>query len=87
MKENETLKFELLGKSITDYKQLVRFECGLRRMGQLFYEYGYRVALARFQAQYPDVEVDSDPFIEKSEDNLVPMETRQEFDDFVPAEK
>ncbi|RWV77335.1 hypothetical protein GW17_00061853, partial [Ensete ventricosum] len=50
-------------------------------------EYRYRVALARFKARYPDLEVDSDPFTEKPEDNLVPMETRQEFDDSVPAKE
>ncbi|RZR72875.1 hypothetical protein BHM03_00018197 [Ensete ventricosum] len=50
-------------------------------------EYRYRVALARFKARYPDLEVDSDPFTEKPEDNLVPMETRQEFDNSVPAEE
>ncbi|RWW53362.1 hypothetical protein BHE74_00040157 [Ensete ventricosum] len=46
-------------------------------------EHRYRVALARFQARYPDLEVASDPFTEKPEDSLVPMETRQEFDNSV----
>ncbi|RZS17214.1 hypothetical protein BHM03_00049370 [Ensete ventricosum] len=50
MRENESLKAELSGKSIIDYKQSVRFGWGLRRMGQVSYEYGYRVILARFQA-------------------------------------
>ncbi|RZR84299.1 hypothetical protein BHM03_00011086 [Ensete ventricosum] len=50
-------------------------------------EYGYRVALVCFQAQYPDLEMDSNPFTKKPEDNMVPMETRQEFDDSVPAEE
>ncbi|RRT47018.1 hypothetical protein B296_00011270 [Ensete ventricosum] len=40
-------------------------------MGQVSYEYEYRVALARFQARYPDLEVDNDPFTEKPEDSLV----------------
>ncbi|RWW42031.1 hypothetical protein BHE74_00052446 [Ensete ventricosum] len=31
--------------------------------------------------------VDSNPFTKKPEDNTVPMETRQEFDDSVPAEE
>ncbi|RWV86793.1 hypothetical protein GW17_00051273 [Ensete ventricosum] len=43
MRENETLKAELPSKSIANYKQSVRFEWGLRQMGQLSYEYGYRV--------------------------------------------
>ncbi|RRT55859.1 hypothetical protein B296_00033748 [Ensete ventricosum] len=50
MRENESLKAELSGKSIIDYKQSVRFGWGLRRMGQVSYEYGYQVVLARFQA-------------------------------------
>ncbi|RWW13854.1 hypothetical protein BHE74_00041747 [Ensete ventricosum] len=38
-------------------------------------------------ARYPDREVDIDPFTEKPEDNSVPMETRQEFDDSIPPEE
>ncbi|RZR81764.1 hypothetical protein BHM03_00008059 [Ensete ventricosum] len=76
MKENEALKIELLSKCITDYKQSVGFRWGLCRMGQLSYEYGYYVTLAHFQAWYPDLEVDANPFTEKPEDNSVPMETR-----------
>ncbi|RRT36479.1 hypothetical protein B296_00053213 [Ensete ventricosum] len=48
MRENESLKAELLGKSIANYKQSVGFRWGLWRMGQVSYESGYRVALARF---------------------------------------
>ncbi|RZR88595.1 hypothetical protein BHM03_00016221 [Ensete ventricosum] len=87
MRENESLKAELPGKSITDDKQSVGFGWGLRRMGQVSYEYGYRVALARFQARYPDLEVDNDPFTERPKDDLVPMETRQEFHDSIPPEE
>ncbi|RRT36375.1 hypothetical protein B296_00053298 [Ensete ventricosum] len=53
MRENESLKAELPGKSIVDYKQSIAFGWGLRRMGQVSYEYGYRVVLARFQPRYP----------------------------------
>ncbi|RWW64953.1 hypothetical protein BHE74_00027761 [Ensete ventricosum] len=53
MRENETLKAKLPSKSIADYKQLVGFGMGLRQMGQISYEYEYRVALTHFQAQYP----------------------------------
>ncbi|RWW80799.1 hypothetical protein BHE74_00010839, partial [Ensete ventricosum] len=42
MRENEALKAELPSKSIADYKQSVGFEWGLRRMGQVSYEYGTR---------------------------------------------
>ncbi|RRT40813.1 hypothetical protein B296_00050606 [Ensete ventricosum] len=64
MKENESLKAELLGRSVVNYKKSVGFGWGLRQMGQVSYEYGYRVALAHFQARYFDLEVDSDPFTE-----------------------
>ncbi|RWW70074.1 hypothetical protein BHE74_00022280 [Ensete ventricosum] len=77
MRENEILKTELPSKSVADYKQSVGFKWGQQRMGQVSYEYEYRVALARFQARYPDLEVDSDPFTEKPEDSLVPIETRR----------
>ncbi|RRT59084.1 hypothetical protein B296_00013005 [Ensete ventricosum] len=87
MRENKTLKIELPSKSVADYKQPVGFGWGLQRMGQVSYEFGYRVALARFQARYPNLEMDSDPFTEKLEDSSVPIETRQEFDDFIPLEE
>ncbi|RWW42602.1 hypothetical protein BHE74_00051838 [Ensete ventricosum] len=87
MRENESLKAELPSKSVINYKQSVGFGWGLRRMGQVLYEYGYRVALARFQARYSDLEVDSDPFTEQLENSSVPMETHQEFDDSIPPEE
>ncbi|RWW35502.1 hypothetical protein BHE74_00059560, partial [Ensete ventricosum] len=87
MRENEFVKVELPGKRITDYKQSVGFRWGLRRMGQVSYEYGYRVALANFQARYPDLEIDSVPFTERPEDGSVLMETHQEFDDSIPLEE
>ncbi|RRT39038.1 hypothetical protein B296_00056861, partial [Ensete ventricosum] len=84
MRENESLKAELPGRSVANYKQSVEFGWGLRRMGQVSYKYGYRVALAHFQARYPDLEVDSDPFTEQPKDSSVLMETRQEFDVSIP---
>ncbi|RWW47667.1 hypothetical protein BHE74_00046320 [Ensete ventricosum] len=80
-KELYTLPSEVLMAQVA--KQIV---WGLCRMGQLSYEYGYYVTLAHFQAWYPDLEVDANPFTEKPEDNSVPMETRQEFDDSLPPE-
>ncbi|RWW16460.1 hypothetical protein GW17_00019660 [Ensete ventricosum] len=71
MRENESLKAELPGRSIANYKQSVGFWWGLRRMGQVSYEYRYRIALARFRARYPDLEVDSDSFTEQLEDSSV----------------
>ncbi|RRT70115.1 hypothetical protein B296_00004813 [Ensete ventricosum] len=62
-------------------------QVGAAAVGQVSYEHGYRVALARFLAWYPNMEVDNDPFTEKPEDSLVPMETRQEFDDSILLEE
>ncbi|RRT55196.1 hypothetical protein B296_00042405 [Ensete ventricosum] len=86
MKENETLKVEPPKKSIEDYKKLAGFRWGLHRMDQVSYEYGYRVALAWFQARHPDLGVNDDPFTERPEDSLVSMETQQSFDDSIPLE-
>ncbi|RRT31405.1 hypothetical protein B296_00055579, partial [Ensete ventricosum] len=62
------------------------FKEGLKRMGRVTYEYGYRVALARFRARYPDADIEEDPFTIYPEDDLVPMERQQYFDDSVPLE-
>ncbi|RZS29385.1 hypothetical protein BHM03_00063107 [Ensete ventricosum] len=74
MRENEPLKAEQPGRSVANYKQSVRFGWGLQQMGQVSYEYEYQVALAHFQARYPDLEVNSIPFTEQPEDSSVPME-------------
>ncbi|RZS20057.1 hypothetical protein BHM03_00052533 [Ensete ventricosum] len=55
-------------------------------MGQVTYEYGYRVALARFRALHPDSEVEEDPFTIHPEDDLVSMKRQQAFDDSDPPE-
>ncbi|RWV92754.1 hypothetical protein GW17_00044842 [Ensete ventricosum] len=86
MKELETQRIELPKKTIEDYKESIGFRWGLQRMGQVSYEYGYRVALARFQARYPDSEVEDDPFTIRPEDDSVQMETQQPFDDSVSPE-
>ncbi|RWW28369.1 hypothetical protein GW17_00007156 [Ensete ventricosum] len=86
-KDDEGYYAELSSKSVANYKQSVEFRWGLCQMGQLSYEYGFQVALARFQARYPDLEMDYDSFTEKLEDSLVPMETCQEFNDSVPPEE
>ncbi|RWW38488.1 hypothetical protein BHE74_00056270, partial [Ensete ventricosum] len=57
---------------------------GLKRMGRVTYEYGYRVALARFHARYPDAKVEDDLFTIHPEDDLVPMQRQQAFDDSIP---
>ncbi|RRT47937.1 hypothetical protein BHM03_00004642 [Ensete ventricosum] len=75
MKEIEAPKAELPQKSIADYKESIEFGWGLCRMGQVSYEYGYQVALARFHTRYPNLEVDNDPFTKKPKDSSVPTET------------
>ncbi|RWW36594.1 hypothetical protein BHE74_00058370, partial [Ensete ventricosum] len=44
------------------------------------YEYGYRVALARFRARYPDLEIKEDPFASLPEDDNVEMSNEVPFD-------
>ncbi|RZS16823.1 hypothetical protein BHM03_00048880 [Ensete ventricosum] len=76
-----------LPKQVVDrYKESVGFKEGLKRMGRVTYEYGYRVALARFHALHPDSEVEEDPFTIHPEDDLVPMKRQQAFDDSDPPE-
>ncbi|RRT79007.1 hypothetical protein B296_00026191 [Ensete ventricosum] len=47
----EGLRVELPKEAIPEYKKSVSFEMGLVQTGQVSYEYGYRFALARFQAR------------------------------------
>ncbi|RZS22199.1 hypothetical protein BHM03_00054931 [Ensete ventricosum] len=39
-------------------------------MGRVTYEYGYRVALARFRARHLDADIEEDPFTIHLEDDL-----------------
>ncbi|RWV81449.1 hypothetical protein GW17_00057130 [Ensete ventricosum] len=77
----EKLKVELPVEAIVEYKKSAGFEMGLVRIGQVSYEYGYWVALARFKAQDPDLETEEDPFAIPPEDKTIPMVTEQPFDD------
>ncbi|THU57112.1 hypothetical protein C4D60_Mb03t00060 [Musa balbisiana] len=67
-------------KLIKDYKKSKGFELGLTRTGQVTYEYGYWIALARFRAHYPDLEVAEDP-ASFPEDLGVDMPEEVPFDD------
>ncbi|RZS07577.1 hypothetical protein BHM03_00038457 [Ensete ventricosum] len=49
VKELESARAELPKRAIDDYKGSAGFKEGLKRMGQVSYKYGYRVALARFR--------------------------------------
>ncbi|RZR71822.1 hypothetical protein BHM03_00007724 [Ensete ventricosum] len=86
VKALESARAELPRQSVVQYKESLGFKEVLKRMGWVTYEYGYRVALARFHARHPDAEVEEDPFTIYPEDDLVPMERQQTFDDAVPPE-
>ncbi|RRT31267.1 hypothetical protein B296_00053365, partial [Ensete ventricosum] len=86
VKDLESARAELPKQSIAQYKESLGFKEGLKRMDRVTYEYGYRVALARFRARHPDTDVEEDPFTIHPEDDLVPMKRQQDFDDSVPPE-
>ncbi|RRT32572.1 hypothetical protein B296_00057078 [Ensete ventricosum] len=86
VKDLEGARAKLSGQAVARYNGCLDFKEGLKRMGRVTYEYGYRVALARFCARYPDADVEEDPFTIYPEYDLVPMERQQDFDDSVPPE-
>ncbi|RWW75196.1 hypothetical protein BHE74_00016794 [Ensete ventricosum] len=86
VKALENARAELPRQSVDRYKESVGFKEGLKRMGRVTYEYGYRVALARFHALHLDSEVEEDPFTSHPEDDLVSMERQQAFDNSDPPE-
>ncbi|RZR82642.1 hypothetical protein BHM03_00009096 [Ensete ventricosum] len=86
VKALESAQAELPRQMVVQYEESLGFKEGLKRMGRVTYKYGYRVALARFHARHPDAEVEEDPFTIHPEDDLVPMERQQAFDDSVTPE-
>ncbi|RZS27309.1 hypothetical protein BHM03_00060764, partial [Ensete ventricosum] len=74
MKDLEHARAELPVTAVAEYKGSLGFKEGLKRMGRVTYEYGYRVALARFRARHPDANIEEDPFTIYPEDDSVPME-------------
>ncbi|RZS19968.1 hypothetical protein BHM03_00052430, partial [Ensete ventricosum] len=86
VKALESARAELPKQTVVQYKESLGFKEGLKRMGRVTYEYGYRVALARFHARHPNAKVEEAPFTIYPEDDLVPMERQQAFDDSVPPE-
>ncbi|RWV77256.1 hypothetical protein GW17_00061939, partial [Ensete ventricosum] len=86
VKALENARAELPRQAVDRYKESASFKEGLKRMGRVTYEYGYRVALARFHSLHPDSEVEEDPFTIHPEDDLVPIERQQAFDDSDPPE-
>ncbi|THU60023.1 hypothetical protein C4D60_Mb07t08260 [Musa balbisiana] len=83
----EALKEERLGlpkkveEAIAEYKASTGFKRGLVRSSWATYEYGYRVAYARFQAKYPDLELELDPFVDNPTDQNVDMPANVSFND------
>ncbi|RRT31500.1 hypothetical protein B296_00037008 [Ensete ventricosum] len=57
VKALENAQVELPRQAIDRYKESTGFKEGLKRMGRITYEYGYRVTLARFHALHPDSKV------------------------------
>ncbi|RZS12700.1 hypothetical protein BHM03_00044179 [Ensete ventricosum] len=74
VKDLEGARAELPRQSTIQYKESLGFKEGLKRMGRVTYEYGYRVALAHFRTRHPDAEVEEDPFTIHPKDDLMPME-------------
>ncbi|RZR88177.1 hypothetical protein BHM03_00015714 [Ensete ventricosum] len=55
------------------------FESGLEKMGQISYEFKYRVALEWLGKRHPEVEVENDPFAKCLEDDNVKIDLCQPF--------
>ncbi|RZS26566.1 hypothetical protein BHM03_00059920 [Ensete ventricosum] len=81
VKALESARSELPKQAVDLYKESANIKEGLKRMGRVTYEYGYRVALARFRALHPNSEVKEDPFTIHPEDDLVPMKRQQSLND------
>ncbi|RRT64603.1 hypothetical protein GW17_00053637 [Ensete ventricosum] len=74
LKDLESTRAELSKRAVDDYKESAGFKEGLKRMGRVAYEYGYRVTLAHLRSLHPNSEVKEDPFTVRPEDDSVPME-------------
>ncbi|RRT31353.1 hypothetical protein B296_00054300 [Ensete ventricosum] len=74
VKDLEHARAELPEQAVAQYKGSLGFKEALKWMGRVTYEYGYRVALARFRAQYPDADIEEDLFTIYPEDDSVSME-------------
>ncbi|RZS22627.1 hypothetical protein BHM03_00055432 [Ensete ventricosum] len=66
-------------------KQATEFSAEVERL-KVTYEFGYRIKLEHFQAKYPTLYVEEDPYVERLEDANVRMETSQPFNDSTPHE-
>ncbi|RRT79820.1 hypothetical protein B296_00000516 [Ensete ventricosum] len=87
-RSKEALREDLPKKAVEEYKESLRFEMSLVRMGRVSLEYGYQLALARLQARHLGVEIELDPFVTLPKDADVPMADEQPFDNsLLPPEE
>ncbi|CAL9123166.1 unnamed protein product [Musa textilis] len=77
----ERLRPEREREAIERYKKSEGFLLGLDRTGRVSYEYGYKVALARFRACPLGSAVEEDPFTSRPEDLGASMPEEVPFDD------
>lgn len=68
LKEEHRGEPERIKEAIVEYKKSTGFELGLQRSGQVTYEFGYRVAFARFHVKYPNLDLKSDSFTDLPKD-------------------
>ncbi|RZR82609.1 hypothetical protein BHM03_00009061 [Ensete ventricosum] len=61
------------GKAVVEYKASQGFQSRLEKMGQMTYEFSYRVALERFRAKYLESSIEDDPFAKRPEDTNMRM--------------
>ncbi|RWW53291.1 hypothetical protein BHE74_00040234 [Ensete ventricosum] len=83
VKALENARAELPRQAIDRYKESVGFKEGMKRMGRVTYKYEWCWPASM---PYPDSKVEEDPFTIHPEDDLVPMERQQAFDDSDPPE-
>ncbi|RWW52595.1 hypothetical protein BHE74_00040974 [Ensete ventricosum] len=83
-RSKDALRVDLPRQAIEDYKKTPGFEMGLVQMGQVYFEYGYQLALVRLRAQHPELEIEQDPFALLPEDADIPMADEQPFNDSPP---
>ncbi|RZR95146.1 hypothetical protein BHM03_00023978 [Ensete ventricosum] len=84
------LEVELKAESqnaVAAYKASRRFESSLEKMGNVSYEFRYRVTLERLQGKYPGIMIELDPFAGCPKDANVEMDLDQPFNDGTPSEK
>ncbi|RRT42616.1 hypothetical protein B296_00057004 [Ensete ventricosum] len=76
-RDAEALQSELQlvpAKVIADYKEPIGFKSGVQKIGNVSFEYGYRMPLARFQVRYLNLDVEKISFTCLPEDESFPME-------------